>query len=195
MLAQRKEPVTTLCPVCGLIEETTTHVVMNCEWACKVWLLSPFWFRPENMSSAQFGELWTSMGSITNGGNRKELLGLFAFVCWHIWKARNDWVFNKKWIGVQEILGQGITKFHDFVLATTKAREPRQPTEEGLSRWSPPNHGVLQINSDGAFDVSGKRGGVGLAARDHLGQVKWIIYQFPTFNLLKVWRLWDLDGQ
>ncbi|KAH7863005.1 hypothetical protein Vadar_012046 [Vaccinium darrowii] len=114
------------------------------------------------------------MGSVANGGNRKENLGFFAFVCWQIWKARNDWVFNKKWIGEQEILGYGINEFHDFVAATSKTREPRQPMEETISRWNPLNHGVVKINSDGAFDGSGKRGGVGLLVRDYLGQVKWV---------------------
>lgn len=174
LLAQRRVPVSTECPVCGMTEETTTHVLMTCERACKVWLLSPFRFRPEVLATSQFGELWTSMGSVTNGGNRKENLGLFAFVCWQIWKARNDWVFNKKWIGEQEILGYGINEFHDFVAATSKTREPRQPMAETISRWNPPNQGVVKINSDGAFDGSGKRGGVGLVARDYLGQVKWV---------------------
>ncbi|KAH7866175.1 hypothetical protein Vadar_016730 [Vaccinium darrowii] len=114
------------------------------------------------------------MGSVTKGGNQKENLGFFVFVCWQIWKARNDWVFNKKWIGEQEILGYGTNEFHDFVAATSKTREPRQPMEETISKWNPSNHGVVKINSDGAFDGSGKKGSVGLVARDYLGQVKWV---------------------
>lgn len=71
--------MTTTCPVCGLCEETTA---LRCERASKVWLLSPFRFRPESLATTQFGGSWTSMGSNTSGRNQKELLGLFVFVCW-----------------------------------------------------------------------------------------------------------------
>ncbi|KAH7842461.1 hypothetical protein Vadar_005567 [Vaccinium darrowii] len=86
-----------------------------------------------------------------------------------------------KWIGEQEILSHGIAEFHAFVLATAKARVPSQPVVEDVSRWSPPNYGTLKINSDVAFDVSKKSGGIGLVARDYLGQVIWVA-AIPIFN-------------
>lgn len=46
-LAQNKVQVGTICPVCGLDQETTSHVLLNCDTATRVWLLSPFWYWPE----------------------------------------------------------------------------------------------------------------------------------------------------
>lgn len=154
------------CPVCGLADETATHVHMGCERASKVWLLSPFRFRPETLSTTQFWEIWTRLGSTTDGGQRRELLGLFAFICWYVWRARNDWVFNKKWIGEQDILGHALSEFNEFHSAIAKeSKQLRQPTEVERTGWKPPNQGVLKINSDGAFDGSRNRGGVGLVRR------------------------------
>ncbi|KAH7855171.1 hypothetical protein Vadar_022102 [Vaccinium darrowii] len=77
-------------------------------------------------------------------------------------------------------LGRGkfwakVNGFHDFLLANTKPTgEPRQHEVEKPIRWSLPVHGFLKINSDGAFDATRKGGGVGLVARNLVGQVKWI---------------------
>ncbi|KAH7838942.1 hypothetical protein Vadar_032999 [Vaccinium darrowii] len=89
---------------------------------------------------------------------------------------------EKKWNGEQEILSQATNEFHDFVSAMAKTRGPRQPVGETVSIWSPPTNDVLKINSGGAFDGSGKRGGVGLVAKDHLGHVKWTI-AIPISNI------------
>lgn len=122
------------------------------------------------------------MGSNTNGGQRRELLGLLAFICWYVWRARNDWVFHKKWIGEQEILGRALSEYNELLSATAKeAKEKRQlNVTEHIGR-KPPNQGILKINSDGDFDVSRHRGGVGLVARDSVGQVIWIA-AIPVFN-------------
>ncbi|KAH7857788.1 hypothetical protein Vadar_016462 [Vaccinium darrowii] len=52
---------------------------------------------------------------------------------------------------------------------------------EEVSRWNPPNYGTLKINSDHAFDVSKKRCGIGLVARDYLVQVT-LVAAIPIFN-------------
>ncbi|KAH7851087.1 hypothetical protein Vadar_007104 [Vaccinium darrowii] len=74
---------------------------------------------------------------------------------------------------LQEILSHSIAEFHAFASANAKERAPSQPVMEEVSRWNPPDYGTLKINSDAAFDVSKKRGGIGLVARDYLGQVIW----------------------
>ncbi|KAH7852146.1 hypothetical protein Vadar_021117 [Vaccinium darrowii] len=79
-----------------------------------------------------------------------------------------------KWFGEQEILSHGIAEFHAFASINAKERAPSQPVVEEVSRWNPPDYGTLKINSDVEFDVSKKRGGIGLVARDYLGQVIWV---------------------
>ncbi|KAG5532222.1 hypothetical protein RHGRI_026748 [Rhododendron griersonianum] len=44
---------------------------------------------------SQLGEIRAHMAMRVAGDGKWERLGLFALVGWHIWKARNDWVFDK----------------------------------------------------------------------------------------------------
>lgn len=97
-LAQKRIHVDSLCPVCGMEEETASHMLLRCHRASKVWTLSPFRLRPEELLSTQFGEIWSRLGAISKGEDKWHALGLFATICWHVWKARNDWVFNRRWI-------------------------------------------------------------------------------------------------
>lgn len=53
VLTHRHMPVDPICPLCGLAEETPSHMLLNCVRASKVWVLSPLQLRPELMSSAQ----------------------------------------------------------------------------------------------------------------------------------------------
>ncbi|KAG5542399.1 hypothetical protein RHGRI_022065 [Rhododendron griersonianum] len=42
VLTQRQLPVDPICPLCGLEEETPSHMLLSCARASKVWVLSPF---------------------------------------------------------------------------------------------------------------------------------------------------------
>lgn len=54
-LAKRKVPVDELCPVCGLSDESVSHMLFHCERASRTWLLSPLRLRPELTTSANLG--------------------------------------------------------------------------------------------------------------------------------------------
>ncbi|KAG5563627.1 hypothetical protein RHGRI_006166 [Rhododendron griersonianum] len=47
VLTHRHMPVDPICPLCGLAEETPSHMLLNCVRASKVWVLSPLQVRPE----------------------------------------------------------------------------------------------------------------------------------------------------
>lgn len=59
-----------------------------------MWWLSPFSIRPEVMGTAQLGDMWKEVGLNVQGEEKWTALGLFATFCWHIWLARNEWIFK-----------------------------------------------------------------------------------------------------
>ncbi|KAG5530541.1 hypothetical protein RHGRI_025480 [Rhododendron griersonianum] len=63
-LFQRKMPVYRMCPKCGNEPESVDHMLFHCEQAVRVWLLSAFRFRPEEMQIARFEEVWNNLGHV-----------------------------------------------------------------------------------------------------------------------------------
>lgn len=51
---------------------------------------------------------------------RKELT---AYIMWHIWKARNCWLFKNKWMPEKEIVQQDVGEWMEFQEAQTKEKE------------------------------------------------------------------------
>lgn len=90
---QRKTPMDPMCPLFGMCPESVNHMLFNCNRATKVWLVSPFRFRPEVMVRTQLDEIWSSMGNLSKGQDLGRMLGLFASLCWQIRKSRTERVF------------------------------------------------------------------------------------------------------
>ncbi|KAI8555933.1 hypothetical protein RHMOL_Rhmol05G0214200 [Rhododendron molle] len=55
-----------MCPKCGNEPESVDYMLFHCKQAVRVWLLSAFRFRPEEM---QIEEVWNNLGQ---KGNKKE---------------------------------------------------------------------------------------------------------------------------
>lgn len=155
-----------------MAEETPSHMLFNCDRAMRIWLLSPFIFRPENINSSQLRSMWKELGTKVNGEAQTEATGLFATIGWHIWIARNNWVFNQKWTTETKVLDCALQEHHMFIQVIRKEHKGDQgASDTEPQRWLPPEFGVLKINEDGAFDVAKRRGGVGAVVRDHHGNV------------------------
>lgn len=172
-LVKKKVPVECLCPICGLWPETVSHTLFNCDRAKRVWLLSPFRFRPEVMDSVQIDELWGAIGKLSGDGDKRDKPGLFSSICWQIWKARNKWVFTREWMNEVQINARGVEEFHEYCQAIKSPEDTlRKQTGANDQRWVPPSPGFLKVNVDGAFDAKTGRGGAGIVIRDEKGQLK-----------------------
>lgn len=107
----------------NLAPETVSHMLFSCDRACKTWLLSPFRLRPEVTNSAKLDVLWSIFGNTWKGQDVWSNLGLFASICWQIWKSRNEWVFRNVWVVETRIIATAIEEFHEFCLANSHTKQ------------------------------------------------------------------------
>lgn len=95
-------------------------MLFNCDRVSKIWVFSPFRLRPELTNSAQIRDIWKRVGDMPNGETKREAQGLFATLGWHVWTARNSWVFNQNWKLETKIVKEALEEFDTFLQATKK---------------------------------------------------------------------------
>ncbi|KAH7833675.1 hypothetical protein Vadar_008660 [Vaccinium darrowii] len=128
---------------------------------CKAW---------DNM---EFKQWWTMYSSLVqSGSNPREDVGLLAFICWALWKARNKDHFDYFPRDPSAVLEQSISGSSEFLQANNKSVGANPPcTPPPLPIWKPPDGDLIKFNVDGALNVINKVGGLGLVARDNRGQL------------------------
>lgn len=99
-------------------------------------------------------------------------MGLFAIIGWHIWLARNAWVFKREWKVETRIMEEALDEFNLFLQATkTNQSCSQRAILESRPLWVPPDPGVLKINVDGVFAARTRKGGVGVVLHDFEGKI------------------------
>ncbi|KAI8530758.1 hypothetical protein RHMOL_Rhmol11G0084100 [Rhododendron molle] len=48
------------------------------------------------------------------------MLGLFSVFRWNIWKAQNEWVFNRVWVEESKVVADALAEFDEFFQANLK---------------------------------------------------------------------------
>lgn len=80
-----------VCSICGTDQETVSHVLFTCDRARRV---SEYGYYPRLVFGLNLSEK-----AHLKGKEKWCALGLFArlaTICWHIWIARNEWIFLQK---------------------------------------------------------------------------------------------------
>ncbi|XP_022040041.1 uncharacterized protein LOC110942577 [Helianthus annuus] len=111
----------TLCPRCGMCEESTIHLLWDCFFAKSVWWEIFIWLKipfPVQVSSFQ-QILGVALGM--NGSNRwKKLIGaIMQVAAWEIWKARNEKIFKER--NVHFIRTADVIKEESFLLVSSRS--------------------------------------------------------------------------
>lgn len=83
-----------------------------------------------------------------------EDVGAIFQLCWEIWKARNNFVFNGKFPKPEEVIEQARRTNSDYLQAVFVGSVHGVPTPVRESRWKSPPPGVVKLNIDGAFKSS-----------------------------------------
>lgn len=95
------------CHRCGALE-STTHMLFHCEFAVQVWNLAPI-----QMENIPWGSSVTDALSLLKRSRNLPPSGLhkaclFAWISWHIWKARNHLIFNNTNYSAIEIITKAV---------------------------------------------------------------------------------------
>lgn len=83
-------PVPVTCPVCTAGDETILHALVSCEFAAQCWytILGDYSQYPATNFKDWFDHLLLA--------HNKERWGDFVMLCWGIWKARNELVWQQR---------------------------------------------------------------------------------------------------
>lgn len=97
-------------------EETVTHLFNRCELAKEVWKLSPLRITKPKLILQDFFKWWASFNRRLANVEEGELVAsMIMYICWHIWRARNEWVFEKKKVQPYRIVIGALKELYEYV--------------------------------------------------------------------------------
>ncbi|KAL9840298.1 putative ribonuclease H domain-containing protein [Arabidopsis thaliana] len=155
------------------------HLLFQCRLAKEICALSPL-----HIPSGQYEEssslLYIMHDLITTHRSSREKDYLFPYIGWHMWKARNDLLYNNKRWAIPDIINKAIMDFDLWKLAqqTTVNQEPHhegdpKPPNTQNSQKPRPNS-PFYCYTDGSWVDSNSTAGIG-----------WVLYDAQGTCLLK----------
>lgn len=165
-LRQKKVTLDSMCPVCNLVEETTTHVLVTCPIAMMCWQnlgYTPTLNEDLNMQSWAEEVLQHSRRNVTNK---------IFMLAWSIWKNRNEIVWKQKGKDYEEIVKSGVQVLNNWESAQDKSFDPSigfLTQSDGDVHWRQPQQGAVKVNIDAAIFTESSYYSYAMVARDHTG--------------------------
>ncbi|KAF7818437.1 reverse transcriptase [Senna tora] len=169
ILSKRRVPISVSCSFCNLEDESSSHIFRDCPLVQNIWSLSnskvsiqisdPFeaWIKDNCLNS--------NLATLNTPHNI-----LFIYTLWHIWLARNEYIFKNKMPSPFLIAKKSNASAVEFFHVATENLSPPLGQPYILNvKWHPPNVGWWKLNCDGA--CSGNLGpfAIGGLIRDNLG--------------------------
>ncbi|KAA3476861.1 reverse transcriptase [Gossypium australe] len=161
-MSLRKLTSNSLCPRCGVREETTNHLFRYYPVSVMIWSdLS------EDISVAfpftDFVEWLTkAMANLPLNVCR-----LFCVSLWAIWGDRNSRIHDKTNRSSKEI----VSFIHGYVKELDATKTTNHSTFTDAVKWKSPSGQTVKINFDGAFDTRSNLSASGVVVRDQYGFV------------------------
>jgi hypothetical protein len=99
-MAQKNWPCNPICQLCFSQQETTAHLLTQCNYAEAFWnnIAALFNLSSFNIISSAEGPIdWiTWITKNAHGVDRRSKLGVIFSIWWHLWKERNRRIFDKE---------------------------------------------------------------------------------------------------
>ncbi|KAF7140294.1 hypothetical protein RHSIM_Rhsim06G0103400 [Rhododendron simsii] len=175
-LVQRKCAISPICQRCGKAIESSEHILFLCKWARKVFFASPLAgvFFPNEIGSVLAWSLKLKE-EIDKGNLEPDIFTKTVFLCWFIWKARNDLVFQSLKQSPVSIVARAMGAWDEFISATETISSTHQSRHSSPPlpsfHWIPPGAGSMKINCDASWSKDLKRGWGGIILRDDRGHL------------------------
>lgn len=176
-LFHRKCGHTPLCPICEVEGESIEHTLFRCSWTRAVWFGSgkTFWVLDNPIESADRWMEELLCGTLAKETS-KETVGEIFQICWAIWKARNDYVFNGNTPNPEEVIYRASRANCEFLQANVSNLRTSASMLSRSTCWVPPPPLVFKFNIDGAFSSTHSMAAFGIIARDSSGQA--LVWRF-----------------
>jgi hypothetical protein len=158
-------------PWCNLEEESIAHALWFCPAAKDVWNADHSIFHKCGFVEQSFLDIFQQ------GLNRfdKFEMALFAAIAKKIWMRRNAMIFEGISVHPNKSYADDVRLIDDFKRCLKGDEKKPKSMHENvpvLSCWKPPSEGTIKVNFDAVINNSVGYVGVGLVARDFLGNLK-----------------------
>ena len=144
MLRQRGVKVESVCPVCKMEAETIDHVFLRCTVAIQCWLL----VLPGMQYTGQnLHQWWEQVLNMADTRKRAQV----AAVCWSLWKARNDVVWNKKYTRAYAMIAcakQYLDQWRNAQKSAACTSRPQLYDGDGSCVWVKPQESTIKVYYD-----------------------------------------------
>lgn len=161
-LRTKKVDCPSICQVCNAAEETILHILAECKPAKEAWTFF------NNMIDASPTHTATDWFMKMVRQIHKSQISCFTMICWNLWAARNDKVWNNISSNGISIVHKTRSFLHDWSqlnFSSTQHSNSNMPSV----KWTKPSPGFLKLNTDAALDKSKGKMGFGWVLRDEHG--------------------------
>ncbi|XP_042954734.1 uncharacterized protein LOC122291157 [Carya illinoinensis] len=168
-LVKRKVREDAICQICCMNEETICHVPWSCPTASDVWAESKSGLQKWICDEKDFFHVWSDMHTRLQKSRDEE----FAMILRGLWTRRNIRVFEGKFDSPSRVIIGAISSLRSFQASRTKMYQTKGSNTKRRkdTKWKPPDEGVSKVNFDAAIDKAKNRLGLGIVARNHMGEV------------------------
>ncbi|XP_060974252.1 uncharacterized protein LOC133039383 [Cannabis sativa] len=167
LLATKCVPVNTRCPLCEEFDESISHVLLTCRVVKQVWERVGI-----GTSSAAAGTTFLNWCILIFKTLTAEKQCLVAALCWAVWGARNDVVWQGKPINISAIVASAksyLDQWQNAQKTQIESSWSELQDCDGTERWIKPQNNSIKINVDAAIFEGQNRFGGAIVIRDHNG--------------------------
>lgn len=147
-LRQKNVEASHIFPMRGIHSETISHILVSCAFATSCWFYAGL-STGVNIPDS-FGAWLASFFELNDVEKACEAAGL----CWTIWKARNELIWNQKSLSIEEVKTlSGVTLFQ-WRKAQNKENLPHSglcTNVDGAESWTKPYTNTIKVNVDAAI--------------------------------------------
>uniref|UniRef100_A0A803Q6N0 Reverse transcriptase zinc-binding domain-containing protein n=1 Tax=Cannabis sativa TaxID=3483 RepID=A0A803Q6N0_CANSA len=166
----RRVDVQALCPICRDAYESIEHALLLCTQPKLVWDRVGIGTAIAATGASSFLD-WCIQSFATADADKRKLLPV---LCWAIWSARNDFVWQQKTTTAATILNTATGFLDQWSKAQNTLIETSWSSytiHDGAEQWVVPSENKIKVNVDAALFNSSNKYGCGFVARDHYGML------------------------
>ncbi|GER28347.1 ribonuclease H-like superfamily protein [Striga asiatica] len=102
---------------CGLFweaSESMEHILYSCERASLVWKLAPVSWDGCSSAESDFKGWWCRICEGRTTAIYIKRQQLTVYLLWWLWKGRNLWIFERRWLSAKEIVDGAVQEWSEF---------------------------------------------------------------------------------